>query len=29
VGMSVVIVPALIVSGLMLLLLPRRVEGAV
>jgi len=27
VGMSVVIVPALIVSGLMLLLLPRRVEG--
>jgi AAHS family benzoate transporter-like MFS transporter len=27
VGMSVVIVPALIVSGLMLLLLPRRVDG--
>jgi len=27
-GMSAVIVPALIVSGLMLLLLPRRVEGA-
>jgi hypothetical protein len=28
VGMSAVIVPALIVSGLMLLLLPRRAEGA-
>jgi len=28
VGMSVVIVPALIVSGLLLLLLPRKVEGA-
>jgi sugar phosphate permease len=27
-GMSAVVVPALIVSGLMLLLLPRRVEGA-
>jgi hypothetical protein len=28
VGMSAVIVPALIVSGLMLLLLPRRVDDA-
>jgi hypothetical protein len=28
VGMSAVIVPALIVSGLMLLRLPRRVDGA-
>jgi len=27
-GMSAVVVPSLIVSGLMLLLLPRQVEGA-